>query len=106
MEGDAYRCEYCMSIFHPREFDPGRGRPEGTDEGQMVREVHHHYYHEGTPDRLSAGLGCLILLFFPLGWIIYFMYRDSSPRKAKTALVIAAVLTVLFIAGVAGGGGR
>jgi len=111
LKGDEYRCDYCMSTFHRSELDPVRGRreatkDEGTEEEQVVREVHHHYFHDEKPDRLSAGLGCLIFLFFPLGWIIYFLYRDSSPGKARTAMIIAAVMTVLFLAGIAGVGGR
>lgn len=106
-EGDSYTCEYCMSTFHASEFD-GRRKPperESGNDGQVVKEVH-HYYHQETPDRLSAGLGCLIFLFFPLGWIIYFLNRDSSPKKARTAMIIAAVMTVFFLATVFTGGGK
>ena len=105
-EGDTYTCEYCRSTYHAREFDPdwGKSRNGGGDasEGPVVREIHH--YHHEVPDRLSAGMGCLIFLFFPIGWIIYFLYRDSSPRKARTAMVIAAVMTVLFLVGILSGG--
>jgi hypothetical protein len=102
-QGDTYTCEYCRSTYHAREFDPdwGKSRTDGTgtQEAPVVKEIH-HYHHEEAPDRLSAGLGCLIFLFFPLGWIIFFLYRDSSPRKARTAMVIAAVMTLFFLAGV------
>lgn len=98
---DGYTCEYCHSSFHPRELDPDW---KAGGEGPAVREVH-HYHHREPPDRLSAGMGCLVFLFFPLGWIIYFLYRDSSPRKARTAMIIAAVMTVFFLAGVVTGGG-
>jgi hypothetical protein len=101
--GETYTCEYCRSTYHASEFDPG-WKPE-QDSGE-VREIHHHHYE--APDRLSAGLGCLCFFFFPIGWIIYFLYKDSSPAKARTAMIIAAVMTVLFLIGIAssGTGGR
>ena len=97
-EGDTFTCDYCRSSFHRSEFDPGWS----PQQDNTVREIHH--YHHEVPDRLSAGMGCLIFLFFPIGWIIYFLYRDSSPRKARTAMVIAAVMTVLFLVGILSGG--
>jgi hypothetical protein len=102
LEGDLITCEYCASTFHARELDPSWKQP---DQDSGVREVH-HYHHQEPIDKLSAGLGCLIFLFFPLGWIIYFLYRDSSPRKARTAMIIAAVMTVFFVIGIVSGGGR
>jgi len=98
--GEMIICEYCGSRFHRSELDPS-WKPPGQDP-EAVREVH-HYHHELPPDKLSVGLGCLIFLFFPLGWVIYFLYRDSSPKKAKAAMVIAAVLTVLMLVGILSG---
>ena len=107
IQGDTYTCDYCRSTFHAREFDPdwGRSRRDGDEARETVREIH-HYHHQEAPDRLSAGMGCLVFFFFPLGWILYFLYRDSSPRKARTAMVIAAVMTVVFLVGLASGGGK
>lgn len=107
IQGDTYTCDYCRSIFHAREFDPnwGRSDEDGNEGRSAVKEVH-HYHHQEPPDKLSAGMGCLIFLFFPLGWIIYFLYRDSSPHKARTAMVIAAVMTGLFLIGLLSGGGN
>jgi len=105
VEGDAVFCDFCGSRFLRSEVDPS-WKPAGQTPG-TVTEIHHHYHVEEKPDRLSAGLGCLIFLFFPLGWVIYFLYRDSSPRKAKAALVIAAVMTVFMLVGIlSGDGGR
>jgi len=98
--GETYICEYCRSSFHARELNPDWRNPSE----EAVKEIH-HYHHSEKPDRLGAGLGCLVFFFFPLGWIIYFLYRDSSPRKARTAMIIAAVMTVFFLIGMAAGGG-
>ncbi|MBN2587565.1 MAG: hypothetical protein JXA64_02615 [Candidatus Fermentibacteraceae bacterium] len=99
-QGETLTCEYCRSTYHASEFDKSW---KGTPAEPSVTEVH-HYHHQEAPDRLSMGMGCLVFLFFPLGWIIYFLYRDSSPSKARTAMIIAAVMTVLFLIGIAGGG--
>ena len=98
--GEMITCEYCGSRFHRSEMDPS-WKPTVSDNVQEI----HHYHHELPPDKLSVGLGCLIFLFFPLGWVIYFLYKDSSPKKAKAAMVIAAVLTVMMLIGIASGGG-
>jgi hypothetical protein len=97
IEGEIYTCEYCRSTYHARELNPDWNTDQETSD---VREIH-HYHHREAPDKLSAGLGCLCFLFFPLGWIIYFLYRDSSPRKARTAMIIAAVMTVFILIGIA-----
>ena len=101
-EGETTVCEYCHSVFHRSELDPSWKSPQ-SGEQQVVREVHH--YHERPPDKLSVGLGCLCFFFFPVGWIIYFLYRDSSPAKARTAMIIAAVMSVFFLVGIIFGGG-
>ncbi len=102
LHDDFYTCDYCKSTFNAWEVNPGWKK---DDDSGSVKEIH-HYYHQEAPDRLSAGMGCLVFLFFPLGWIIYFMYRDSSPRKARTAMIIAAVMTVFFLIGMVSGGGK
>ena len=99
IEGEIYTCEYCKSTYHAGELNPDWNTDQETSN---VREIH-HYYHQEAPDKLSAGMGCLCFLFFPLGWIIYFLYRDSSPRKARTAMIIAAVMTVFILIGIASG---
>lgn len=105
LEGDIVVCEFCGSRFHRSEVDPS-WKPQTPAPG-TVTEIHHHYHVAEKPDRLSAGLGCLIFFFFPVGWVIYFLYRDSSPRKAKAALVIAVVMTAVMIFGIlSGNGGR
>ncbi|MBD3279073.1 MAG: hypothetical protein GF388_12300 [Candidatus Aegiribacteria sp.] len=94
-QGENYTCEYCRSTYHVSEFDPNwKKETEGSD----VKEIH-HYHHNEPPDKLSMGLGCLCFFFFPLGWVIYFLYKDSSPRKARTAMIIAAVMTAFFVIG-------
>ncbi len=93
-EGDTFACEYCGSRFHRSELDP-TWKPE---EQGVVREVHHHY-HERSPDRLNPALGCLCFFFFPLAWILYFLYRGEYPRRAKAALIIALVMTGLVVLG-------
>ena len=67
---------------------------------EVIREIHH--YHD-EPDRLSFGVGCLSFLFFPVGWIVWALNKDSKPRKARTALVIAIIVTAFFLIGVIGG---
>lgn len=99
IEGEIYTCEYCRSTYHAREFDPDWKNDQDTPD---IREIH-HYHHQEVPDKLSVGMGCLCFFFFPLGWIIYFLYKDSSPRKARTAMIIAAVMTVFLLIGIASG---
>lgn len=98
-QGETVVCEYCRSTFHRSEFDPS-WKPAVPD---AVQEVH-HYHHELPPDKLTPVMGCLIFFFFPLGWVIYFLYRDSSPKKARTAMIIAAVMTAMMLLGILGGG--
>lgn len=102
IEDEVYTCEYCRSTYHAREFDQSWNKDHDTSN---AREIH-HYHHQEAPDKLSAGMGCLCFFFFPLGWIIYFMYKDSSPRKARTAMIIAAVMTVFVLIGIASGNGK
>jgi len=99
IDGEIYTCEYCRSTFHARELDPDW---KSEKEPSPVTEIHHYHYQE-TPDKLSTGLGCLCLFFFPLGWIIYFLYRDSSPKKARTAMIIAAIMTIVFFVTIVSG---
>lgn len=99
-DSETYTCKYCNSAFHASEFDPGWKKDQDTPN---VTEIHHH--HHEVPDKLSMGLGCLCFFFFPIGWIIYFLYRNSSPRKARTAMIIAAIMTVFFIITIASGDG-
>jgi len=99
LSGETYTCEYCRSTYHAREFDPGWNE---NSESSGVTEIHHHY-HDAS-DKLSTGLGCLCFFFFPLGWIIYFLYKDSSPKKARAAMIIALVMTVFMLIGIAAGG--
>lgn len=101
-KGETYICQYCRSSFHRHEFDPGW---KDESESASVKEIH-HYHHQEAPDRLSTGMGCLCFLFFPVGWFIYFLNRDSSPRKAKTALIIAVIMTVFIMIGIATGNGN
>ncbi|MEN8209895.1 MAG: hypothetical protein ABFR50_11665 [Candidatus Fermentibacteria bacterium] len=101
IDRETYTCKYCQSTFHASEFDPDWNNNQDTS---GVKEIH-HYHHPETQDKLSVGMGCLSFLFFPIGWIIYFLYRDSSPRKAKVAMIIAAVMTVFFLVGIASGTG-
>ncbi len=101
-KGETCVCQYCRSVFHKREFDP---EWNSESDKSAVQEIH-HYHHQEPPDRLSTGMGCLCFLFFPVGWFIYFLNRESSPRKAKTALVIAVIMTVLLMIGIASGNGN
>ena len=101
-KGETYVCQYCRSTFQKHEFDPGW---TGKSEDTPVKEIHHHYHRE-APDKLSAGMGCLCFLFFPIGWFIYFLNRDSSPKKAKAALIIAVIMTALIMIGIASGNGN
>jgi len=101
-ESETYTCKYCRSTFHASEFDPDWNNDQDTSN---VSEIH-HYHHQEAPDKLSMGLGCLCFFFFPLGWIIYFLYKDSSPRKARAAMIIAAVMTIFMIIGIASGTGK
>jgi hypothetical protein len=101
-KGDTYICDYCRSTYHRRELEPD-WKPEPTED--TVKEIH-HYHHQEAPDRLSAGMGCLCFLFFPIGWFIYFLNRESSPKKAKAALIIAVIMTVLLMIGIASGNGN
>jgi len=96
--GESYTCEYCRSTFHRSEFDPRWSA--GQDDN--VREIH-HYHHQQLPDRLGGAMGCLCVLFFPLGLVLYFLYRDSFPNKARTALIITAVMFALIVLGVISG---
>ncbi len=99
-KGETVVCDYCHSTFHRSEFDSTHRAGE-ANEPQVIKEIHH--YHDKAPDKLSAGLGCLCFFFFPLAWIVYFMYKDSSPAKARTALIIAVVMTFFMLIGIAGG---
>lgn len=103
-KGETYVCQYCRSTFHRHEFDPG-WKIESEEKSAPVKEIH-HYHHQEPPDRLSTGMGCLCFLFFPIGWFIYFLNRESSPRKAKAALIIAVIMTVLLMIGIASGNGN
>ena len=96
-ENDTYTCEYCRSTYHASELDPDWKNEESPSSAQEI----HHYHHQKAPDKLSTGLGCLCFFFFPIGWIIYFLYKDSSPKKAKTAMIIAAVMTAIWLFGIA-----
>mgnify|MGYP001122969622 CR=1 FL=1 len=97
-----YRCEYCDTVYDRAEVLPSPEPSQAAPPKEVIREIHH--YHDG-PDRLSFGMGCLSFLFFPVGWIIWLLNKDSKPRKAKTALVIAIVVTAFFLVGVIGGNG-
>jgi hypothetical protein len=99
-DGDIITCEFCGSRFHRSEVDPSWRPPQ---QGPAVVKEIHHYYVQEKADKLSSGLGCLCFLFFPLGWILYFLYKDSSPKKAKAALVIAVIMTVTMFIGIASG---
>ena len=97
-QGETFTCDYCRSSFHRSEFDPSWSpAPEN-----QVQEVH-HYHHNQIPDRLGNALGCLCVLFFPIGLVFYFLYRDSYPNKARTALTITAVMFGLILLGALSG---
>lgn len=99
-DGDSITCEFCGSRFHRSELDPSWRPPQ--QDPQVVKEIHHYYVQE-KPDKLSTGLGCLCFFFFPLGWIIYFLNKDSSPKKARTAFIIAAIMTAFMFLGILSG---
>jgi len=94
LDGGGYRCEYCDTVYARREVLPEAEPEKAVPTKEVIREIHH--YHE-EPDRLSFGMGCLSFLFFPVGWIIWAINKDSKPRKARTALVIAMIVTGIFV---------
>ena len=93
LSGRNYRCDYCDTVYAREEILPVAEPDKATPPREVIREVHH--YHD-EPDRLSFGMGCLSFLFFPVGWIIWAANKDKKPHKARTALVIAIVVTSLL----------
>ncbi len=91
-EGEAWRCAYCRSLFHDP-IPPANTAPQQV----VIREV--RYVHR-TEDKLGVGLGCLCLFFFPLAWVIWALSLKSSPKRARTAFVIAVIQTGLFLLGI------
>jgi hypothetical protein len=98
--GGDYRCDYCDTVYARREVLPEAEPEKAVPTREVIREIHH--YHD-EPDRLSFGMGCLSFLFFPVGWIIWATNKDSKPRKARTALVIAIIVTGIFVISLIGG---
>ena len=96
-----YYCDYCHSHYMPEELgiQPETGPAE---EKVLVKEIHH--YHGKNPDKLSVPLGCLSFFFFPVGWVIWFLYKDSHPSKARMALLIAVISTALIAFSIFSGG--
>jgi rubredoxin len=96
-----YRCDYCDTVYAREEILPAAAEPDkAVPPREVIREVHH--YHD-EPDKLSFGMGCLSFLFFPVGWIIWAANKDTKPRKARTALVIAIVVTAFLVLSIIGG---
>jgi Zn-finger nucleic acid-binding protein len=98
-----YRCDYCDTVYDRKEIVGATEHSEAEQPKEVIREIHH--YHD-EPDKLSFGLGCLSFFIFPVGWIIWATNKDTKPRKARTALVIAIIVTLFFLIGVIGGGGN
>ena len=62
-----------------------------------------HYEHEqyvyGTDDGIGIGYGILAFLIPLAGWIMYFIWKDNSSKKASQANTIAWVSFIINILG-------
>jgi len=74
---------------------------------QQVAPMQQAYQTTSPQDVPNGGLNVLSLFFPVVGWILYFVYRDKTPIKAKACAKFAwigfAISVVFgFISGLAG----
>ena len=71
---------------------------------QITNNTQQYYRTQTSQDESNTGLNILSFLFPWAGWILYFVYKPESPKKAKGCLKWAwlgvacgVILTILFV---------
>lgn len=77
---------------------PGQGIIPSEDETYFGQASYNHppmYVCQQKEDRLGFGWGILAFLIPLAGWIMYFVWRDETPKKARDAGLVGTISFVL-----------